>query len=423
MAIPFTIVTQIPEAQQRLIDKGGAIPAAGRQPHGGFVDHVAGRPGLDRRPPEDKDEENFNPDGSRKNRDERKPRFKVELLCRTFVGDNGVRPLSNIVFWESPDIVIEGPSGDPDIATPGQVNTVKVHVWNLGLADCWGAHVDLYWCNPSVGINPAVANPIGSKVITLAAGQHIAVSFDWTPVLVNQGHECLVAQVYDPISDPVVAPFNPVQDRHIGQRNISVVELPAGQTMNFDFFSQNLALTQAATQLELQKLEGAALATLASALGRDVWTAAGGGEVDMSRPETIAERPHPQSHALATGTFRETLQNLPPTSEARRVMGVLQSSVAPRKPRRDAEAVSTGSTVAPADLSEESGGQRDFARAVAPPGRTRIPLNLAPGQHVRAAFRATIPRLAPSGAADVWRIVEYTAGQITGGVTIVVRAK
>ncbi len=138
-----------------------------------------------------------------------------------------------------------------------------------------------------------------------------SVSFDWTPVVVNQGHECLVAQVYDPISDPVVAPFNPVQDRHIGQRNISVVELPAGQTMNFDFFSQNLALTNAATELELQKLEGAALATLASALGRDVWTAAGGGEVDVSRPETIPERPHPQSHALATGTFRETLQDLP----------------------------------------------------------------------------------------------------------------
>ena len=246
---------------------------------------------------DDKDDENFNPDGLRKNRDERKPRFKVELLCRTFVGDNGVRPLSNIVFWESPDIVIEGPSGDPDIATPGQVNKVKVHVWNLGLADCWAAHVDLYWCDPSVGINPAVANPIGSKVVPLAAGQHTAVSFDWTPVIVNQGHQCLVAQVYDPISDPVVAPFNPVQDRHIGQRNISVVELSAGQTMNFDFFSQNLALTNAATELELQKLEGAALATLASALGRDVWTAAGGGEVDLSRPETIPERPHPQSHA------------------------------------------------------------------------------------------------------------------------------
>ena len=74
-------------------------------------------------------------------------------------------------------------------------------------------------------------------------------------------------------------------------------------------------------------------------------------------------------------------------------------------------------------VHEKNGGERELAGAVAPPGRTRIPLNLAPGQHVRAAFRATLPHLAPSGAADVWRIVEHTAGQITGGVTIVVRAK
>jgi hypothetical protein len=104
-------------------------------------------------------------------------------------------------------------------------------------------------------------------------------------------------------------------------------------------------------------------------------------------------------------------------------MGVLQSSIAPRKLRSGDGAVSTDSTVAPADLSRERVGEREFVRTAAPPGRTRIPLNLAPGQHVRAAFRATLPRLAASGAADVWRIVEHTAGQITGGVTIVVRAK
>jgi len=424
MATPFTLVTEIPEAQQRLIAKGGAIPAPGRQPHAGFVDHVAGRPGLDRRPPEDKDDENFNPDGSRKSRDERKPRFKVELLCRTFVGDNGVRPLTNIVFWESPDIVIEGPSGDPDVATPGQVNKVKVHVWNLGLADCWAAHVDLYWCDPSVGINPAVAHPIGSKVIPLAAGQHGIVSFDWTPVLVNQGHECLVAQVYDPISDPVVAPFNPVHDRHIGQRNVSVVEVAAGQTMSFDFFSQNLALTHANTVLELQKLEGVALETLASALGRDAWPRAGGREVTVSGPETVTLRPHPRAAALATGTFRETLQDTPAPSEARRVMGVLQSSVAPQGSRTDAIATDVPGLVF--DRSNEASPpvlETEIATAVTAPGRTGIPLLLAPGQHVRAGFRATLPASAPRGAADVWRIVEHTAGQVTGGVTIIVRAR
>jgi hypothetical protein len=423
MATPFTLVQDLPEAQQRLIDKGGAIPSPGRQAHGGFIDHVAGRPGLDRRPRDDKDDENFNPDGSRKNRDERKPRFAVELLCRSFVGDNGVRPLSNIVFWESPDIIIEGPSGDPDVATPGQVNQVKVHVWNLGLADCWAAHVDLYWCDPSVGVSPAVANPIGAKVIPLGAGQHAVVSFDWTPVVVNQGHECLVAQVYDPISDPVVAPFNPVQDRHIGQRNISVVEVAAGQTMTFDFFSQNLALTHAETILEVQKLEGVALQTLAAALGREAWRSAGGREIALSRPETIDVRPHPRATELATGAFRETLQAPPATSEARRVMGVLRSAAAPRGSTTEPGAIAARAE--PEHVKEVSPATRqvDSTVAAAAPGRTGIPLRLAPGQHVRAALRATLPPSAPRGAADVWRIVEHTAGQITGGVTIVVRSK
>jgi hypothetical protein len=425
MATPFTLVTAIPEAQRLLIAKGGAIPAPGRLAHGGTIDHVAGRPGLDRRPREDKDDENFDPDGSRKDRHERKPRFKVELLCRTFVGDNGVRPLGDIVFWESPDIVIEGPSGDPDISTPGQVNKVKVHVWNLGLADCWAAHVDLYWCNPSVGVNPGVASPIGSKVVPLAAGQHAIVSFDWIPVVVNQGHECLVAQVYDPVSDPIVAPFNPRQDRHIGQRNVSVVELPAGQTMTFDFFSQNLGLTQANTLVELQKLEGAALDTLAASLGRETWPAAGGREVDLSRPVAVQVRPHPRAGELATGTFRETLQDVPGESETRRVMGVLQSTVAPQKTER--QSGGTGGDYVQEDRPKEI----EFTEPTPEVGMADqrpadvagIPLRLAPGRHVRVSLRTTLPQTAERGAADVWRIVEHTAGQITGGVTIVVRAK
>ena len=199
-------------------------------------------------------------------------------LCRTFPGDVGLRPLPSMVFWESPDIVIEGPTGDPDVATPGVVNKVKVHVWNLGLADCWGAHVDLDRCNPSVGINPSVANQIGSKVISLAAGQHSVVSFDWTPVFVNDGHECLVAQVYDPVSDPIVAPFNPVQDRHVGQRNVSVLEVAANQMITLNLFSQNLSLTAADTLLEVQKLEGEAVEVLALAMGRKAWAPAGGTE-------------------------------------------------------------------------------------------------------------------------------------------------
>ena len=419
----FTRLSTITDAQRLLMDRGAAILPLGRAT-AGVVDHPAGRPGHDRRPRGDRDSENFNPDGSRKDRHERKPRFKVELLCRTFSGDVGLRPLPSMVFWESPDIVIEGPSGDPDIATPGVVNKVKVHVWNLGLADCWAAHVDLYWCNPSVGINPSVAEPIGSKVVPLAAGQHSVVSFDWTPVVVNAGHECLVAQVYDPVSDPVVAPFNPVQDRHVGQRNISVVQVAPNQIVSFDLFSQNLGLTQANTLLEVQKLEGEALEVLALSMGRDVWALAGGTEVELSRPTVIQIPTHPHARELMTGTFRETLQDVPGMSESRRVMGVMRSLVAPQKPQIDQGAVPSPQATTKQDheVNAPDSPEELDVRAVVGDTVGRL-VRLPPGRHFRMSLRTALPPTADRGSADVWRIVEHTAGRITGGVTIIVLAK
>lgn len=418
MKIPFTRVTKITDAQRRLVDRGAVIGPIGRVA-AGTVDHPAGRPGHDRRPRGDRDDENFNKDGSRKGRRERKPRFKVELLCRTFAGDVGLRPLPSMVFWESPDIVIEGPSGDPDIATPGVVNKVNVHVWNLGLADCWSAHVDLYWCNPSVGINPSVANAIGSKVVTLAAGQHSVVSFDWTPVVVNGGHECLVAQVYDPVSDPVVAPFNPVQDRHIGQRNVSVLQVAANQVVSFDIFSQNFGLTLANTLIEVQKLEGEALAMLSLSMGRrDPWRSAGGVDVELSRPVTVQAAPHVHARELMTGTFREALQDVPGVSERRRVTNVMRTLAAPRgEGFQEVPARSSAEHERPQVVGED-------IEVVAVKGETPgTLLRLPPGRHVRMSLQTALPAGARRGSADVWRVVEHTAGRITGGVTIILEAK
>jgi hypothetical protein len=414
----FTRVSALSEAQRALMDRGARIAPVGRTP-AGHIDHPAGRPGLDHRPRGDRDDENFNPDGSRKDRHERKPRFDVELLCRTFAGDTGLRPLPNIVFWESPDIAIDGPSGDPDIATPGQVNRVHVHVWNLGLADCWAAHVDLYWCNPSVGINPAVATAIGSKVVPLAAGQHAVVSFDWVPVLVNNGHECLVAQVYDPVSDPIVAPFNPVQDRHVGQRNVSVVQVAQSQIVDFDVFSQNLGLSPANTLLEVQKLEGEALEVLSLAMGRkEVWATGGATEVELTAPRAIRVRLGDHAKDLTMSVFRETLQDVPARSESRKVGAVMRTLAAPRRAKGLVGQEPAGNAK---DAYTDDGEGLPVGRPVDTPQGALVAL--PPGQHVRMSLRTALPATAAPGSADVWRIVEHTAGRITGGVTIIIQAK
>lgn len=408
--------------QKNALAHAGAIPFHGRLLTDGTITHVAGRPELDRRPADDKDRENFEKDGSRKERDEHKPQFSVELLCRTFAGDSGVRPLPNLMFWESPDIWIEGPSGDPDIATPGTINKVMVHIWNLGLADCWAAHVDLYWCDPAVGINAQSAQAIGSTVIDLAAGQHRIVEFDWTPVMANDGHECLVAQVYDPVSDPIVAPFNPVQDRHVAQRNVSVISLPAGQPLNYVFYTQNLSRSIAAVTLEVQRLEGEALEVLALSLGQKAWAVAGQKTVLLGQPAQADLMVGLHADWMETGLFRETLQNASPgTNERRRVGAALQMLVAPQ-----ARAVRKPAPVGKKPKKASAMPQPATLNVLADKtkGKTSLlAMHIGPRSRLSIAMEASLPKRVKKGSADVYRIVERTGDKITGGVTIVLRGK
>jgi hypothetical protein len=425
MATRFIRQTRPPDNQRCLSERVSALPAVGRLMRDGFIDNVAGTPGRPDRG-NDGEDDNHNRDGTRKDGHGRKPRYKVELLCRSYGGDVGIRPIpqqSNIVFWESPDIWIEGPSGNPDLAAPGVVNQVKVKVWNLGLATCHNAQVDLVWCNPSVGLNAAGATPIGQKVIPLlASGQHTTVSFDWTPVVVNNGHECLFAHVYDPLNDPVVAPFNPVWDRHVGQHNIDLVLAQKGQTITFDFFAANFTRFAVNTTVELQKLEGQALNAFALTLGRRAWVPAGATDAGLTPPARAALPLPPHAKLLATrGVFRETLQDQPGQSETKQVMGVFQGLFASRQ----------GERVQPASVA----GRASAATRPAAPAVIRaavraelssdavLDVRIPAREHVRMSLQATVPVTAPRGSADVYRIIERTAGLVTGGLTVIVETR
>ena len=177
----------------------------------------------------------------RANHDERRGRansFMPYLLVRSVLGDRGDRPI-NIPFWESPDIwtapgdpadtpVIPADHGGTAIA--GQPNTLYAHVWNLGYAPLAGIAVEFYWFDPSVAITGSNANLIGIARCELASrgmnGSHLLVKCPkaWVPVMVNGGHECLVVRVSgigDPVGNNAWAPW---LNRHVGQRNIAVVE-------------------------------------------------------------------------------------------------------------------------------------------------------------------------------------------------------
>jgi hypothetical protein len=169
----------------------------------------------------------------------RKNEYLPFLLIRADAGDRGNRALT-IPFWESPDIFV-APNLDastaPDtpttlggVASAGVPNTLWAHVWNLGRSPVYNARVEFYWFNPSLGFNQAAAHLIGVTYVDLGArtsgNAHRIVKcpVSWIPRFVNGGHECLVVRVFEPLTDPLTPyQWDASNDRHVGQRNISVV--------------------------------------------------------------------------------------------------------------------------------------------------------------------------------------------------------
>lgn len=182
----------------------------------------------------------------------RAQRFYPYLLLRSVLGDRGDRPI-NTPFWESPDIwtALGDPAASPDLppshggtVQAGQANTVYAHVWNLGFAPLAGVRVEFFWFDPSLAIDGAHAHSIGVARCELAgrgmAGSHklLKCPTAWVPVMENGGHECLMVRISG-VGDAIGNnEWQPWENRHVAQRNISVVA--AGATIGNLVTSLNL---------------------------------------------------------------------------------------------------------------------------------------------------------------------------------------
>lgn len=196
----------------------------------------------------------------------RKDEFLPYLLIRAAAGDRGNRPVDP--FWESPDIFVvpnqDAASAPPlpstfgGIAQAGAPNTLYAHVWNFGKAPVHRARIEFYWFNPSLGITQADANLIGAAWVDLSnrftlyptwvpisesygqwmtQGCHAIVRCPttWVPTFENNGHECLVVRAFEPILDAVSpSQFSASTDRHVGQRNIAVVQAASPATIDLN---------------------------------------------------------------------------------------------------------------------------------------------------------------------------------------------
>jgi hypothetical protein len=169
-------------------------------------------------------------------------RWTPWLVLRYTLADIGLRPIPAAEpFWVSPDIRVE--SSDP-LGRPvaGEENFVHAKIFNLGKADAMPTRVDFYWADPSLGLGPATMNLIGTEWVEVDHGSAVDVrcSKPWVPVMLNGGHECLMVHCSSAIMDPIQAPFQPRVDRHVGQRNVHVIEATPGQIHNFNFVVNNL---------------------------------------------------------------------------------------------------------------------------------------------------------------------------------------
>jgi len=167
-------------------------------------------------------------------------------------------------IWTVPGDDPEGPPGQPIVGTPCYM-WARVH--NQGTDLVQNAQVRFYWANPSVGFDRSSANYIGTANVTLAGGAQsdVLCLMPWIPTFVNGGHECALAEAFHTSLDPLPATlaFNVPTDRHVAQRNLSVV-MAAKKAFHLSFEVHNTArkpghfkvVTRAATAAEIERALG-----------------------------------------------------------------------------------------------------------------------------------------------------------------------
>ncbi len=145
------------------------------------------------------------------------------LVIPADYADYGIRPLS-IPHWRSPFIypISPDPSGK---LKAGKENFIVAEIFNLGMATSAPTKVDFYWADPSVGLGSDDFNLIGTEWVEVPpmGKKVVKCNTPWIPEFLNNGHECVMVNTDNAVLDPIQAPFFPKFDRHVGQKNMTVL--------------------------------------------------------------------------------------------------------------------------------------------------------------------------------------------------------
>lgn len=176
-------------------------------------------------------------------------------------------------WWLSPDIwVVPGsdPLGTPGIPIAGGTAYVWARVRNNGNTAVTNAEVRYYWADPSAGFDRNTANLIGSAFVSLDAGEvsEVLLLAPWVPDFVNNGHECVLAEAFHPFLDALSSSpaFNVPTDRHVAQRNLTVVQAAMNGFFAATLTQFNTSRLEAKFQLTAELADPGLLAPLAKTL-------------------------------------------------------------------------------------------------------------------------------------------------------------
>jgi hypothetical protein len=177
-------------------------------------------------------------------------------------------------WWLSPDVwtVPGDPLGPPGLPVVGQATYLWARVRNNGSTGVTNATVRFYWANPSVGFDRNTAHLVGTSFVSLApaASADVLCLAPWVPEWVNGGHECVLAEAYHDSQDPLPATpaFDVPTDRHVAQRNLSVVMALQSGVFRLQLVLYNTQRTERTFRLEAVQGRLEELRPLAPRLGK-----------------------------------------------------------------------------------------------------------------------------------------------------------
>jgi hypothetical protein len=176
-------------------------------------------------------------------------------------------------WYLSPDVWTADIAGTPSLPVAGTATHLWARVRNNGKSLAQDATVRFYWGNPAVGVTRVTATLVGSAFVTLNSGEtkEVLCLTPWVPIYVNNGHECVLAEAFhsaDPL--PPGPAFNVPTDRHVAQRNLSVVNAAASMMFFMPFEIHNPSRKEATFRIRAVVGEMNELKPLRAHFGKDL---------------------------------------------------------------------------------------------------------------------------------------------------------